>query len=371
MAIKQFRITGDQTLRGLLMQARLVGSPAAVGTWSDFPDTFQTNNFLATGDSVTHTESSDKNPSDLTFMWQAPSAGVGDIQFVGTFVQERRIFWVQVKSRTLTQRATGPCSSSPCQNGGLCFMSGDNTDYTCACPTGFSGMNCELSALTAVTAAPTATGPCISSPCQNGGLCFMSGDDTDYTCACPPGFSGMNCDLSALTAVTAARTATGPCISSPCQNGGLCFMSGDDTDYACVCPTGFSGMNCELSALTEVTAAPTATGPCISSPCQNGGMCFMSSDDTDYTCLCPVEFSGMNCELSTSTTAAPTVMNPCMSEPCQNGGQCFAQSDNTAYRCICPGNFFGTNCEAVLTVQQTTVAPRKSKLLDRKEIRQS
>jgi len=36
------------------------------------------------------------------------------------------------------------------------------------------------------------------------------------------------------------------CLSQPCLNGGLC-ISGDST-FTCQCPTGFDGMNCELDA---------------------------------------------------------------------------------------------------------------------------
>jgi hypothetical protein len=36
-----------------------------------------------------------------------------------------------------------PCSPNPCQNGGTCRF-GDITDYTCYCPTGRFGINCDM-----------------------------------------------------------------------------------------------------------------------------------------------------------------------------------------------------------------------------------
>ena len=36
------------------------------------------------------------------------------------------------------------CSANPCQNGGVCTDSVDFSTYTCACASGFTGVNCEI-----------------------------------------------------------------------------------------------------------------------------------------------------------------------------------------------------------------------------------
>jgi len=36
--------------------------------------------------------------------------------------------------------------------------------------------------------------PCASDPCQNGGTCANNADFTNYTCTCPPAFTGANCE---------------------------------------------------------------------------------------------------------------------------------------------------------------------------------
>ena len=39
--------------------------------------------------------------------------------------------------------AKSPCSSSPCQHGGTCFITNVLGDYNCVCDTDYVGQNCE------------------------------------------------------------------------------------------------------------------------------------------------------------------------------------------------------------------------------------
>nr|KAG5712306.1 hypothetical protein BaRGS_023885 [Batillaria attramentaria] len=50
---------------------------------------------------------------------------------------------------------------------------------------------------------------CLSGPCQNGGSC--QDQVNGYLCQCPPGYSGLQCQMD-----------IDECGSSPCQNGGIC-----------------------------------------------------------------------------------------------------------------------------------------------------
>ena len=73
------------------------------------------------------------------------------------------------------------CSPDPCENGGTC--QDDINAYTCTCPIGYSGTDCEIK-----------IDDCSPNPCENGGAC----DDgvNAYTCTCPIGYSGTNCETS-------------------------------------------------------------------------------------------------------------------------------------------------------------------------------
>ena len=109
------------------------------------------------------------------------------------------------------------CDSSPCQNGATCVNSGDR--YTCSCPDGWDGMNCENN-----------INDCTPHPCYNGGTCM---DGVNWRiCKCSPGFTGSDC-----------RVNMNECASSPCAFGATCIDG--IADFKCVCPPERTGKRCE------------------------------------------------------------------------------------------------------------------------------
>ena len=73
----------------------------------------------------------------------------------------------------------------------------------------------------------------------------------------------------------------------------------------------------------------------------NAGICYLNAINS-YTCLCPTNYYGTNCQYSSVNT------NPCSSNPCLNGGTCQVVQTGTgacSYVCLCCGGYSGTNCQ--------------------------
>ncbi|XP_037644279.1 neurocan core protein-like [Sebastes umbrosus] len=72
-----------------------------------------------------------------------------------------------------------------------------------------------------------------------------------------------------------------PCVTNPCLHGGKCLPQG--TGYSCYCPQGYTGENCEIDV-----------DDCQSEPCENGGTCIDKIDS--FLCLCLPSYGGDTCE---------------------------------------------------------------------------
>lgn len=128
------------------------------------------------------------------------------------------------------------CVPDPCLNGGICY--GNNL---CNCTgTGYTGSTCE----TAID------DDCNPNPCLNGGTCVDGAGVGNFTCNCPTGFTGTLCEIN-----------IDDCNPNPCLNGGMC-VDGINS-FTCICLSNFTGTLCEdmlVAGLqpTIITETPTS-----------------------------------------------------------------------------------------------------------------
>uniref|UniRef100_A0A3Q1KD05 EGF-like domain-containing protein n=2 Tax=Anabas testudineus TaxID=64144 RepID=A0A3Q1KD05_ANATE len=186
-----------------------------------------------------------------------------------------------------------------------CLHGSCQQPWQCSCEPGWGGRFCDKDLLVCSE----------QQPCHNGATCVME-DSGDYTCLCPAGFHGKDCQLK-----------TGPCHQrrTPCKNGGLCEdADGFAAELTCRCLAGFTGPRCE-----------TDVDDCVMKPCANGATCL---DGTNrFSCLCPTGFTGRFCTVN---------VDDCASRPCLNAGRCLDRAGG--FRCICRPGFTGTSCETPL-----------------------
>nr|XP_020458752.1 protein eyes shut homolog isoform X2 [Monopterus albus] len=206
------------------------------------------------------------------------------------------------------QQEIDECLSQPCKNNATCtdLLKG----YKCLCSPGWTGVDCAED-----------VNECDSGPCLNGAQCQESDVPGEFSCTCPPFFSGPFCNHP-----------YDPCdpLHNPCLHNSTCLTRSNGTAL-CRCPAGFEGSWCEID-----------TNECSSNPCQNQGDCVDRVNS--YSCNCKMGFSGLHCEEN---------INECASSPCHNAGIC--QDLESKFSCICPPGYFGTLCD--LDVNECEVSP--------------
>ncbi|XP_068613126.1 protein eyes shut homolog [Brachionichthys hirsutus] len=220
------------------------------------------------------------------------------------------------------------CDSGPCLHGAQCQESDIPGEFSCTCPPFFSGPLCNQP-----------YDPCdpLHNPCMNNSTCLTRSNGT-ACCRCPAGFEGSWCEID-----------TDECRSNPCQNQGHCVdrVNNYSTVYGaiaisltqqtehcihllindvllrfhCFCPPGYFGTLCDLDV-----------NECDVSPCRHEGICVNTPGG--FKCVCRPGFTGQLCDVG---------IDECLSNPCQNGGRCIDAPNQ--YHCLCPDGFAGFHCE--------------------------
>ena len=75
---------------------------------------------------------------------------------------------------------------------------------------------------------------------QNGGTC--EDGVNEYTCRCPSEYSGNFCEIEPMVAQLYPQTS--PCQQHDCKHG-ICFQPPGSNGYICKCAPGYSGKRCE------------------------------------------------------------------------------------------------------------------------------
>ena len=124
------------------------------------------------------------------------------------------------------------CASRPCLNldkGTIC--QNFQTSYLCVCDYKlYRGSHCEIDIQDDLSNYIQCTPPCH----PNHGKCSKF----TATCECDEGYYGKDCSLSERMDY---------CSSHPCQNEGQCYNNKNSESYTCMCPFGHKGDNCEIS----------------------------------------------------------------------------------------------------------------------------
>ncbi|XP_038052394.1 fibropellin-1-like [Patiria miniata] len=230
-----------------------------------------------------------------------------------------------------TQDTTGACATSPCQNGGVCYLS--NNNYICMCPSGFEGQDCNDPAGGNCgtshfgMSSGTITSPNYPATYPNNRICYYyikipnarmitltfdafntellkdvldvyigpstagtsfmayEGNYTTNTGGVPDDIVAMTDQISFFFTTDRNVQLGGwsiswasACATSPCQNGGVCYLS--NNNYICMCPSGFEGQDCTDSAFGNCgtshfgMSSGTITSPNYPATYPNNRICY-------------------------------------------------------------------------------------------------
>uniref|UniRef100_A0A7S1NT43 EGF-like domain-containing protein n=1 Tax=Eutreptiella gymnastica TaxID=73025 RepID=A0A7S1NT43_9EUGL len=265
------------------------------------------------------------------------------------------------------------CTPNICGTNGKCVDLVNN--FTCVCATGYEGRFCENvidnctpnpcpDSVTCYNGIGTyVCGDCKDAPCLNGGTCTASVDG--YSCACPAGALGTNCECTAQVGCNNdgvcdvgvgedCRNCPNDCAGRTKGKPNSQFCCGRDVDCS-------SDSRCGVCTYTTDNAVcPPGPPPaeCDPNPCLNGGVCSSSSPGT-FDCSCPLPYSGQTCECQYSSGAcgdgycdawSGEDCNSCSADCVQEGkgkkGYCCGRGGTCDSRCGSVCLTAPTGCEA-------------------------
>ncbi|XP_045117385.1 cubilin-like [Portunus trituberculatus] len=266
---------------------------------------------------------------------------------------QREVF--QIKSQLMVDE----CASGPCRNGGICIDG--YLKFTCLCPKGWQGGDCNLDSDECVQYAGTDLG------CQNGATCINF--PGSFRCLCPPGKFGVLCDQQSSSCTQSSG-------SGLCGSHGNCVSSSGQHGYTCICDEGWKSQNqgngptcvdvdecasqmphCSSSPAVQCINYPGGftCGPCPQGFSGNGFVC----NDIDECQInnggcspfsqCYNTYGGRRCGpcatgyTGDGTTCTPS-LSPCQTAQCHPLATCYenAQISPSYYQCVCPQGYQGS-----------------------------
>ncbi|UJR20195.1 hypothetical protein I4U23_023327 [Adineta vaga] len=231
---------------------------------------------------------------------------------------------------------TNSCSNY-CSPGGACLKTKEGPK--CICLPEWTGVRCEIQQTVGLTNRMSSSkvdqihlrnNLCASIPpnyCNYNGECYVNGA-FQFACQCRYPFVGEFCkDVSECHEF--------------CLNYGSCLIDSSGRPF-CLCQSGWEGTRCQKPNANIIQPSL----PCTMLPnyCKSGGMCI--SYPTLH-CVCPSKFTGPQCETLITTGPVIPPTGNCMPTTCKNGATCHNTGDS--YFCHCQGAYTGKNCDIPLS----------------------
>uniref|UniRef100_A0A8W8IEW7 EGF-like domain-containing protein n=1 Tax=Magallana gigas TaxID=29159 RepID=A0A8W8IEW7_MAGGI len=225
--------------------------------------------------SIIKIENAPNSEENVTIRYSNKTVGMteaitGDVTLLSRRLGRRYICLRAIDCKTFTQKClfitvvkANPCESSPCLHSGHCLVFNAKSGFTCSCSRDYTGKLCEIKIR-----------PCTSrDTCHKGSTCDPVGSESFFRCVCPPGKTGVRCDVDAGYQEKCSN-------SSLCRNNAACHSKSQT--LSCVCRLGFKGNNCSEKANDNLRNAMKTGARFADVAIPKSVICYV-----DFPCLIP------------------------------------------------------------------------------------